>query len=64
MAIISHSLSFLGVEKDSIIPFGLYHGISIGFRGEFKNPITIYDISKKLETIAKDKVYTFPLGKR
>lgn len=57
-------LEFLGVEKDSIAPFGLYHGISIGFRGEFKNPITIYDISKKLETIAKDKVYTFPFGKR
>lgn len=57
-------LEFLGAEKDSIAPFGLYHGIFIGFRGKFKNPIAIENISKKLEIIAKDKVYTFPFGKR
>jgi len=57
-------LEFLGVEKDSIIPFGLYHGISIGFRGEFKNQVTIENISKRLEPIAKNRVYTFPFGKQ
>lgn len=57
-------LEFLGVEKDSLKPFGLYHGVSIGFCGEFKESIPIEEISEKLEKIAKGKIHTFPFGKR
>jgi len=43
-------------------PFGAYHGLKIGFKGQYETPKTIKDISKILERSLPAKVESFQFG--
>lgn len=52
------------LKLEEVEPFGLYHGIPIGFRGRFAKPVGVDEIAETLKLGPETGLHVLPFGKK